>query len=404
MNSLINGRSLGSQCAARVETLCYTIPEVKPLGENDDVSHRIVLATLMIGLLIVAPIETVFAQGVDSRIDINGFLTVAGNRSDTDVPTQDGTVTEDIGFDRDSRIGVQIRADVNERIGVTTQFLGRARRENYDAFFDWGYIDYRLTETLTVRGGKHKFPTFLVSDFIEVGYAYPWIRPPEEVYFGNPITTMSGLMVVYQPSIGPFDFNVQPYFGTGRGDALIPQEALASPGTIATTPFNAENLLGANLSVSYGGAKLRVGALDTDVSVDAFGVDQDEAQFLSVGGVIDQAGWVFYTEWFQREIEGEANQAFPNQQGWYVTVGHRFGPFLPHFTYAALRDNNNPETTQVPPAEQDSLTAALRYEIAPGADAKFEVSRTEPRNDSRGLFVEPVDEVLTVGMALDVIF
>ncbi|HHO67591.1 MAG TPA: hypothetical protein ENK12_01040, partial [Gammaproteobacteria bacterium] len=123
------------------------------------------------------------------NITLNGFLTVGATKSNSTTASENGNITDDVGFDEDSRVGIQISADINDRMSVTAQLLGRAdRNQNFDAEFDWGFVSYALGEDLTVRGGKLKFPTFLVSEYIEVGYAYPWIRPPAEVYASNPIT------------------------------------------------------------------------------------------------------------------------------------------------------------------------------------------------------------------------
>ena len=56
----------------------------------------------------------------------------------------------------------------------------------------------------------------LVSDYVQVGYAYPWIRPPEEVYAYVPLTALSGIDVPYTFQAQGLDFTVQPYGGSFR--------------------------------------------------------------------------------------------------------------------------------------------------------------------------------------------
>ena len=85
------------------------------------------------------------------------------------------------------------------------------------------------SEQISVRAGKIKFPTFLISDYYEVGYAYPWIRPPQEVYSSNPITTLNGVDVLARFRLGDMSLLVQPYYGVSRGaEALVPQEAVTA--------------------------------------------------------------------------------------------------------------------------------------------------------------------------------
>ncbi len=344
------------------------------------------------------------------NITLNGFLTVGATKSNSTTASGNGNITDDVGFDEDSRVGIQISADINDRMSVTAQLLGRAdRNQNFDAGFDWGFVSYALSEDLTVRGGKLKFPTFLVSEYIEVGYAYPWIRPPAEVYASNPITAITGLDLLLRTRLGPLDLLVQPYAGTSSGDeALVPQEVLPmlglAPGTVKYAGFDAENMLGINLALTGDWLTLRGGWLRTGVSAPSLGVtSKDDVRFASIGASIDWHDAIVYTEAFRRDIDGQANAFFPNQKGWYATAGYRIARFLPHLTWAQLRDDNDsgdPGTG----LEQDSLTLGLRVELGSGAALKLEAQRVEPQNGSRGLFMAAEDDINVFSLAVDVIF
>jgi predicted porin len=351
------------------------------------------------------------AQAIEN-IEFNGFMTVGATRSDSSIDSQNGNITDDVGFDQDTRIGLQVSADINARMSVTAQLLGSNREEdNFDTLFDWGYINYSLGEDADIRGGKIKFPTFLVSDYIEVGYAYPWIRPPAEVYDSNPITAITGVDVLYRLGLGPMDLLFQPYFGTANDqDALVPQEVLPAlgkaPGSVEYEDFDAKNMAGINIALSNEFGTLRAGYLQTEVSASSFGVDDEDVTFWSVGATADWHNIILYSEYFDRDIDGDANLFFPNQNGWYATLGYRIDRFLPHVTYAELRgdnaDGSNP--TEGVGLEQNSITAGLRYELGTGADLKVEYQRVEPESDSRGLFMENTDDVGIFSLAVDVIF
>lgn len=346
------------------------------------------------------------------NIEFNGFTTVGGTRSDSSVDSQNGNISDDVGFDQDTRIGLQVSADINAQMSVTAQLLGTNREEdNFDTYFDWGYINYSLTEDTDIRGGKIKFPTFLVSDYIEVGYAYPWIRPPVEVYDSNPITAITGVDVLYRAGLGSLDLLVQPYFGTANDeDALVPQEVLPAlgkaPGSVEYEDFDAKNMAGINVALSNEYGTLRAGYLQTEVSADSFNVDDEDVTFWSVGATADWRNIIVYSEYFDRDIDGDANLFFPNQHGWYATLGYRIKRFLPHLTYAQVRGDNadGSDPTEGVGLEQDSITAGVRYELGTGADLKVEFQRVEPEGDSRGLFMENVDDINIFSLAVDVIF
>jgi hypothetical protein len=344
------------------------------------------------------------------NISFNGFLTAGATLSDSEVPYFNGNITDEVGFEQDSRVGLQLSADISDNIGVTAQLIGRARDRDYDAVFDWGFVSYDLTDTFQLRGGKLKFPTFLISDYYEIGYAYPWIRPPQEVYYSNPLTTISGVDFLWHIPMGSVDWLIQPYAGTSRGqETLIPQFALEfnstlpaanqlfdiPPGEVEYVNFEAENLYGINTAFTLDSFSLRGGYLKTDVKAKDIGViDSDSAEFWSVGMTMDWHNLVTYAEYFERDIDGIANLGFPNQKGYYATLGYRFGRWLPHVTYADLEDNDNPDSPcgnlggPVPcgePLEQDSLTLGLRVELSAGAALKFEAEQMRTKN-GRGLF------------------
>jgi len=350
------------------------------------------------------------------NIQFNGFLTVGGAVSNDKVDTQNGNISDSIGFNEDTRVGVQISADINKRMSITAQLLGSSdQSQSFDAKFDWGYVSYSLTENADIRGGKIKFPTFLVSEYIEVGYAYPWIRPPAEVYSSNPITAITGTDLLLRARVGNGDLLVQPYFGTASDEkALVPQEVLPQfppqpgpglpAGTVKFVNFDAKNMAGINVAYTGRAGTLRGGYLQTQVSASDLGITKNEdVTFWSVGGNLDWHNVIGYSEYFEREIDGAANAFFPSQKGWYATLGYRIGRFLPHITYATLEDNNSKSDPGVA-LEQKSVTAGLRYELGTGAALKLEAERIDPKNGTRGLLISPVDDIIIYSLAVDVIF
>lgn len=378
------------------------------------------------------------AAGGLEGVSVSGFLTVGTTYADkqllstTEAVSQDGTIENTPGFSADSRLGLQISAKVNPEISITGQLLAKAREENSNVEADWAFINYRLSEQFSVRGGKIKFPTFLISDYFEVGYAYPWIRPPQEVYSGNPITTLNGVDMLARFRFGDMSLLVQPYYGVSRGaKALVPQEAVTNTayklcfngqggsfftcpaGTVLYTDFTADELRGINVSLSSDIFTIRAGSLKTKVNAPDFNVFQDTAKFSSVGLSMDWRNVVLYSEAFERKIEGGANAAFPNQKGSYTTVGYRIGKWLPHFTAARIKDNENPTgPTAGMPLDQKSKALGLRYEVGSGAALKFEAQQVTPKDGTRGLLIanprnapkDPGDDVMIYGISLDVVF
>jgi hypothetical protein len=363
------------------------------------------------------------ATGLEG-VSLSGFMTAGATYADRQLLTnsnavsQDGSIESTPGFTADSRLGVQISAKVNQDVSITGQLLAKAREDNSNVKADWAFVTYRVNDPLSIRAGKIKFPTFLISDYYEVGYAYPWIRPPQEVYSLNPISALNGLDMLAKFRFGDMTLLFQPYFGVSRGATTIaPQEALPAlgqpAGSIYSVGFTADELHGFNLSLSSDIFTVRLGALKTQVNASSLGVFSDEAKFSSAGVTMDWKNIVLYSEVAKREIEGSANFAFPNQRASYATLGYRIGKWLPLFTTARISDNGNPKTLFGTPLKQSSKTLGLRYEVGSGSALKFEVQKITPEKGTRGLLIanpngaavrDKGDHVMFYGITIDVVF
>ncbi|KAF0190890.1 MAG: hypothetical protein FD165_2351 [Gammaproteobacteria bacterium] len=389
---------------------------------------RIGLYLIVVSFPVTSP-----AMAIDDLV-VSGFFTVGATKAGSSATTDNGGITDDVGFENDTRIGLQLLTHINPQMTMTAQMVGRGSDNGYAADFEWAYIDYALSDSFNVRAGKLKFPTYLISDYVDVGYAYPWIRPPEEVYFSNPLTTISGVDVLFRTRAGDMDLLVQPYIGSSKGESgIVPQETLmgidqavtnalipshplqGTVGTVQRVDFSAENFIGINASIGNQYFTARAGYLETDVTAAAFGVVDDKASFGSVGATIDWRNTVVYSEYFEREIQGGANMAFPNQKGWYTTLGYRFGNWLPHMTYAEVGDNDNPAAGCSAlgcgvPIKQHSTAVGVRHDFARNAALKLEVKRVSPDAavagmPKRGLFLTaPGEDVNIYSIALDTVF
>ncbi len=377
----------------------------------------------------------VFTQQVNA-VEFDGFLTAGFATHDQEDSTYLNTITDDIRFDNDSKFGLQITADVADNMQAVAQVLAAGADENFDLDVEWAYLDWRLNDTVSIRGGKVKEPVFLISDYIEVGYAYPWIRPPQEVYKNNPINTINGMEALIQTDIGGMGLTLQPYIGTNSEEV---------PGEAGLT-FDASNFFGAALQLSSRNFTFQLSFLDTDVSVTgttglaaalsdpevvALGFpsgstvtgpvpfsSEGTATLTSVGFSTDINNFVMYTEFVSRDIEADSGSfvaldgLFPDQDAFYVTFGYRVGKYLPHLTFA--NSEADPVAGGNSGVSQDSITLGVRYEINDSAAFKFEVQSIEPDADnagSTGLFnplADPAysagDSATLISAAIDVIF
>jgi len=257
----------------------------------------------------------------------------------------DRGISENLSFEKDSRFGLQISSEVTDNMSVVAQLLGRGENGNFNAIIEWAYIDYEFHDTASIHVGKIKQPVYLVNDYVEVGYAYPWIRPPQEVYLlNNPLNTVNGIELLLQFPVGPGTLSFQPYIGSNRDDIPSGQGAY----------FEAENIYGMDIKYSGRGYTVHASNFQCEVTVTGqpFTVDNTIAggasvsvdlnnrngncNVLAAGFNLDLANVVVYAEWTKRTTTEGLSQAFGDTEGYYATLGYRFGKFLPHITFAAI--------------------------------------------------------------------
>lgn len=149
-----------------------------------------------------------------AELSLNGFLSAVGGQA-LDEPVRQ--YEEDFTFTQDTLFGLQARADLSDKLSVTGQIVSRGE-DDYKTELAWGYMAYQLNESLTARMGRFRTPFYSYSDFIEVGYAYPWIAPADEVYalqFDN----IDGFDVLYSaPLFGDLSVDLQFYAGAVNDD------------------------------------------------------------------------------------------------------------------------------------------------------------------------------------------
>lgn len=80
----------------------------------------------------------------------------------------------DWSADVDSRLGLQIIANVTPKLSAVLQVVAEQNYDNsYRPHVEWANIKYAFTPDFDVRVGRIAMPTFLVGDYRKVGYAVP---------------------------------------------------------------------------------------------------------------------------------------------------------------------------------------------------------------------------------------
>jgi len=154
---------------------------------------------LVIALSTFCLMFTAYGQ---AEITFQGFASFVGGATlDSDETYLD--YINKLEYDNDSLYALQASSNLGDGLTVTGQIIARGA-ENYQPEFEWMYASYNLTPTLNMKIGRVRTPFYMLSEYLEVGYTYQWIRPPKEVYAAS-ITNMDGVSFLYNMPIGNID-------------------------------------------------------------------------------------------------------------------------------------------------------------------------------------------------------
>lgn len=353
----------------------------------------------------------------------------------------------------DSKLGVQLNARFSDRLSGVVQLVSQY---NYDSTYtpqvEWANLAYRVTPDFDLRLGRFAASTFLVSEAGLVGYTYPWIRPPQELYVLLPTTNKDGIDALYRFNLGAVANAVQASYG--RSVKKIPDSG----------EFVTDHYLDVHNTADYGPATVRLGytAFDGDFhnerldtlfdSFHQFGnsvsgpagqqalaiehqrhtVDSPYS-IVTIGASYDPRDWLLMAEWARASTR---NPVFASDTtAWYVTGGYRFAAFMPYLTLAQVRPKKL-NTAPIPsagllPAQalqaaalnsgldavidnfafaQDNVSLGVRWDIRKSVDFKmqYEHLRTGSGSSGRLINAQPAfrsgDTANVISFVVDFVF
>jgi hypothetical protein len=143
-----------------------------------------------------------FALPSLAEVKFQGFASFVGGATLDSDETYNG-YEDKIEYDKNSVYGLQAVSDLGDGLKATGQIVARGS-ENYKPEFEWMYMTYNITPTLSAKVGRIRTPFYMLSEYLEVGYPYHWHRPPEELYAAQ-ITNMDGASLLYNVPMGSVD-------------------------------------------------------------------------------------------------------------------------------------------------------------------------------------------------------
>lgn len=266
----------------------------------------------------LASSQTLAASWAD-RISLSGFASTNYNLTNSDTPFNGPA---DIGHDdkgswSGTRMGLNINADINNRFRFASQFFA-GKAEDFDLHIDWAFGDLSLTDEISIRAGKIKFPVGLVNEYAQVGYAMPWIDTPVVIYteMGSP----NGPQMTRESYTGASALG-----NISVGDWTLGADLFG--GEVALEGANVRRLGGLNLTADWDDSVLfKISSYQGVMSVAGNPMmDGAKHKVLMYGVKTDWNDIIFYAERGDVTM-GEIYEM--KATSWYTTVGYQMGKLL----------------------------------------------------------------------------
>ncbi|MCQ4312777.1 hypothetical protein NAV33_12830 [Pseudomonas stutzeri] len=332
-----------------------------------------------------------FEQG---KSRFNGFGTIGvthlGGEDDGRGYGVSGQTTDSWRGDQLSKFGGQLTYGITDTVDLTLQATAKAYADKWKANLEWAYLSWQSTDNLMLRVGRLRTPMYMYSESIDVGFSYPWLRLPDEVYSQVQLSNYEGADLIYNLplSIGSVALQV------AAGQAKEREEHYFDE----NFDVDYSRIFGINASLATNDfGAFRVGYVEADIKTeiagsftDNFGnsnsatllaLDKDKGKFTSIGYQYDTGTWLTANEWTHLLIEGDGTGS---TQAFYMMGGRRFGDFLAHVTYAQLDEDEG---------RQSSWTFGLNYNVLPTVVLKGEYKRVDSRGGYDGVFVRNAQEL-----------
>ncbi len=333
-----------------------------------------------------------------------GFGTLGASHSDQKFGdyTLDSTlpkgagISQDWAMGNDSRIGAQVTGNLTSKVATVFQVISEYSAEgNFKPVVEWANIKYIFSPNTHIRAGRIALPTFLNSDNRKVGFSYPWIHPPLELYRQLAITNSDGVDVMYRSDY---------WRGLNTVKLLYGSNTIDRPTSISTSKniwgiFDTFELDKTTIHIGYQERKSHSKNNLSGITGD-WVLNSD----LSIGASYDSGAWFMSTEWIQRKSTTKISAM-------YLSAGVRWRELTPYLTYSQnspgsfLPGNAPPSANSIRIASrsQNAASLGLRWDFKKNADLKLQYDQVKLSDRSNGFLANVPNNVILYGSTFHVI-
>jgi hypothetical protein len=348
-------------------------------------------------LLAVVLISTFLSICKPSTADIklNGFGSVAvgkvveGEEFLADF-AQTGIYDTDLSMDPDTTLGLQLSSYFTEKFSLIAQAAVHGASD-YEPEFDWLYLNYYLTPELSVQLGRKRLPLYYYSDYLDIGYAYYWIRPPPDVYTWQ-ITNYNGVSLLYEAALGQWDASLNIYYGSEESE----DNDLLSLLFGASVDETWKDMIGIVGTMSNNWLEVRLSHMQglIDRTISGVSVINDiEQRFLGLSINLTFDSLLVLSEFnnYKQPDNGVEYNAF------LLSLGYRIGEITPNITRSGFKQDINALGND---ENHHTTSLGLRWDVADDIAVKVQYDNVV----DDGVIVPVKGDSKTISFAVDFVF
>lgn len=268
---------------------------------------------------------------LNDDVILSGFGTFSATTSDSNIPVYVyRNIDDHLCLDCDSTLGLQLDWLINDNFRSSVQVVKRPQDTFSDPEFEWAYIAY-TKENSTLKLGRQRLPMFIMSEYYYVSAAYPWSRPPADVYDNiMGITHYDGVSYEWSTLVsGESQLRIMPFLAIPQDDDY---EGYGFDLTLET-----KKSMGITFDYTYQDSIFHLGYVSSDAkrtNDDGLPITHYSLDVISAGfNIVDDN--VTYT------AEGMLEQNL--FATWYTGISYQYQNIQPYLQYGQRRrmyDNN----------------------------------------------------------------
>lgn len=297
----------------------------------------------------------------ENRLRINGFASLGATFSDEE--TAYNGIDNEVNFRRNTKAGVQMTFNLDTQSSVVTQMVSRGTND-FETKMEWAYFKHQFNPEFSAKLGRFRAPYYMLSEYLDIGYAVPWATMPQETYsLLDVFSDVEGVDVTWETEVGDMISQLQFVYGRVTGEDFVGEDLISVGYTLS----------GDTWSVRAGHSQANLGITSTDPTNTAVVSSARFNDDAVIAGTFDAIGF----RWEPSNLlvmgeytVGDAPGVIQDETSMYLSVGYRIGAWMPHLTYAAVETTDDEDRSRAKIAEEQGYgTEAALLAAAAGGDA-----------------------------------